>query len=98
MIVASLCLAATILSGINLIMSRCSASFAKYGKSGLASGVSNSAASVAIMVQSYGTAYVADNAGWKMVVWLFIALLGVGVVCSGIAVPMWKRFKMNKIR
>jgi len=96
-IVASLCLAAAILSGINLIMSRCSASFAKYGKSGLASGVSNSAASVAIMVQSYGTAYVADNAGWKMVVWLFIVLLGVGVVCTGIAVPMWKRFKRNKI-
>lgn len=98
LIVTSLCILAAILSGINLIMSRCSASFVKYGKSGLASGVANSAASVAIMLQSYGTAYVADNAGWKMVVWLFIALLGIGVLCSGIAIPLWKRFKTNKIR
>ena len=96
-IVTSLCMAAAILSGINLIMSRCSARFAKYGKSGLASGVANSAASVAIMVQSYGTAYVADNAGWKMVVGLFIVLLSIGVVCAGIAIPLWRRFKTNRI-
>lgn len=97
LILTSLCVAAAILSGINLIMSRCSASFAKYGKSGLASGVSNSAASVAIMVQSYGIAYVADVSGWNTVIWLFLALLGIGILCGGIAIPLWKRFKMNKL-
>lgn len=99
LVVISLCLVAAILSGISLIMSRCSASFAKYGTSGLASGVYNSAASIAITIQSYGVAYVADHtkSGWMVVVWLFIVLLGLGVVCSRIAVPMWKRFKANKI-
>ncbi len=97
-ILTSLCVAAAILSGVNLIMSLCSASFVKYGKSGLASGVANSAASVAIMIQSYGTAYVADHAEWKTVVWLFIVLLGIGVLCTTISIPMWKRFKTNKIR
>ena len=97
LVVISLCIATMILSGINLIMSRCSASFAKYGKSGLASGISNSAASLAIMVQSYGCAYVADYAGWNMVVWLFLILLGVGALCATIAVPLWTRFKTKKI-
>lgn len=95
--VASLCVATAILSGINLIMSRCSASFVKYGKNGLASGIANAAASVAIMIQSYGTTYVADHAGWKMVVWLYTALLGVGILCAAVAVPLWRRFKVNKI-
>lgn len=95
--VASLCIAAAILSGINLIMSRCSASFVKYGKNGLASGIANAAASVAIMIQSYGTTYVADYAGWKMVVWLYTALLGGGILCAAVAVPLWRRFKVNKI-
>lgn len=95
--VASLCIATAILSGINLIMSRCSASFVKYGKNGLASGIANAAASVAIMIQSYGTTYVADHAGWKMVVWLYTALLGVGILCAAVAVPLWRRFKVNKI-
>lgn len=95
LVVVSLCVAAAILSGINLIMSRCSASFVKYGKNGLASGVANAAASVAIMIQSYGTAYVADHAGWQMVVWLFIVLLGVSILCTGVAIPLWRRFKTD---
>ncbi len=93
LVVVSLCLIAAVLSGVGLIMSHCSARFAKYGKSGVASGVSNAAASLAITVQSYGTAYVAENSGWNVVIWIFIGLLGVGVLCSIIAVPMWKRFK-----
>lgn len=95
LVVTSLCVAAAILSGINLIMSRCSAGFVRYGKNGLASGVANAAASVAIMIQSYGTAYVADQAGWKLVVWLFIALLSASVLCTGVAIPLWRRFKTN---
>jgi len=63
----------------------------------LASGIANAAASVAIMIQSYGTTYVADHAGWKMVVWLYTALLGVGILCAAVAVPLWRRFKVNKI-
>lgn len=97
LMVASLCVVTAILSGISIITSRCTASFGKYGKNGLASGVVNSAAAVAIMIQNYGITYVADHAGWDMVVWLFIVLLFVSAICIGIAVPLWRKFKTNKL-
>ena len=93
--VVSLCIVAAILSGITIITSRCTACFGRYGKNGLASGVVNSAASVAIMIQNYGITYIADHAGWKMVVWLLLGLLFVSALCIGIAVPLWKNFKTN---
>ena len=96
LIVVSLCVSAAILTGINLLMSHCSAAFLRYGKNGLASGVSNAAASVAIMLQSYGVVYVADHAGWKQVVWLYFALLMISAFCATVAVRLWNNFKSKK--
>lgn len=96
LIVVSLCVSAAILTGTNLLMSCCSAAFLRYGKNGMASGVSNAAASVAIMLQSYGVVYVADHAGWKQVVLLYFALLMVSAFCAAVAMRLWKNFKIKK--
>ena len=90
-------MASLVLTGATLIMSRCSAAFAKYGKNGVASGVNNSLTATAYMVQNYAIVRVADNAGWKTVIYLWIVLLAVTGIFLVIAIPLWSRFKKNKI-
>ena len=91
----SLCVASALLTGAGLLMSHVCAAFAKYGKNGLASGVNNALASIAIVIQSYGVVLVADHAGWKGASYLFVALLIVAMVGALIALPMWNRFKLG---
>lgn len=94
--VVALCFAAAILNGSGLLMSRCSAMFVKYGKNGLASGINNSSAAIAIMIQSYGVLSLADHQGWKSVTWLWLILLILSCLCAAVAVPLWRRFKAAK--
>ena len=61
--VAALSVASLILNGEGIIMSRCNAAFAKYGKNGVAAGVNNSASAVAFMIQNYVVVAVADHSG-----------------------------------
>ena len=91
-----LCVPSAILTGAGLLMSHCCAAFAKYGKNGLASGVNNALASIAIMIQSYVVVVIADHAGWKSVNILSVALLIVSVICLVVALPLWKNFKSMK--
>ena len=97
LMLVALCVAAAILNGSGFMMSRCSAMFAKYGKNGLASGINNSSAAIALMIQSYGVLSLADHQGWKSVVWLWMGLVIVSSICAAIAFPLWKRFKQGKI-
>lgn len=92
-IVASLCVSALLLTGTNMLMGHCCAAFARYGKNGLASGVNNSCSSIAIMLQSYVIVAVADNAGWKTVIYLWIVMLVISAVCLVIVIPLWRRYK-----
>ena len=59
--VICMCASAIILTGAGLIMSHFSALFVKFGKNGLASGVYNSAAAIAIMIQNYGILSLAEH-------------------------------------
>lgn len=93
-----LCVSSALLTGTGLLMSHVFAAFAKYGKNGLACGVYNSLASIAIVVQSYGVLLVADHAGWKGACCLFVILLIVAIVGALIALPMWNRFKQGRIK
>ena len=77
-------------------MSWCSAAFAKYGKNGVASGVTNSFTAAAYMIQNYAIVRVADSAGWRTVIHLWVALLGIAGILLVIALPLWSKFK-NKI-
>lgn len=95
--VVALSVASLILTGEGIIMSRCNAAFAKYGKNGVAAGVYNSATALAFMIQNYAVVAIADHAGWKSVIYLWIVLLVLSGVFLGIAIPLWSRFKKNKI-
>lgn len=95
-IIVSLCVASAILSGLNLLMSRCSAAFAKHGKNGLASGVNNAFSSVGFMIQNYAVVVLADRAGWDAVIYLWIGLLGISVLCVVVTLPLWSKFRSNK--
>lgn len=94
---SALCVASLILNGEGIIMSRCNAAFAKYGKNGMASGVNNAFSAIAFVVQNYVIVRVADGAGWKTVIYLWIVLLAIASVFLGIAIPLWSRFKQNRI-
>ena len=93
----ALCSTSAILAGGGIVLSRCNAAFAKYGKNGVASGVNNAFAAIAYMVQNYVIVRVADGAGWKTVIYLWIILLAIAGVLLVIAIPLWSRFKQNKI-
>ena len=95
-IIVSLCVASAIMSGLNLLMSRCSAAFAKHGKNGLASGVNNAFSSIGFMIQNYAVVVLADKAGWDAVIYLWIGLLGISVLCMAVTLPLWSKFRSNK--
>ena len=92
-VVISMCVAAIILTGAGLIMSHFSALFVKYGKNGLASGIYNSSAAIAIMIQNYGILSLAEHQGWKTVIWSWVIMLVVCVILAIIAYPLRKRFR-----
>lgn len=94
--IIALCFASALLSGVQLLGSRCSVAFAKYGKNGTAAGLINAAASIAIMIQSYGIVAVADNLGWNAVMDIWIKLLIGSAVCLIVALPLWDTFKKRK--
>lgn len=94
-IILALCVTAFLLTTTDMIASRCCAAFAKYGKNGLASGVNNSCASIAIMIQNYGILSLADYKGWNTVVWLWGVMLVACVMLAAVAFPLWRRFKKN---
>lgn len=91
--VISLCLVAIVLTGAGLIMSHFSALFVKFGKNGLASGIYNSSAAIAITIQNYGVLSLAEHKGWKANVWLWIGMLIICGVLTIIAIPLRKRFR-----
>ena len=76
-----------------LFLSYYNASFAAVGKDGVVAGLLNSAASMAIIVQSYGFAAIADNFGWKTVTRLWVVLSVIAMALTIIALPVYNKFK-----
>ena len=93
MMLVCLCMTAVVLTGAGLIMSHFSALFVKFGKNGLASGIYNSAVSIAIVIQNYGVLSLAEHEGWKTVMISWVVMLIVCVVLALIAFPLRKKFK-----
>lgn len=83
----------SVITGITgLFGSYLTARFAKIGREGEAAGISNMAASLGIVVQSYGLVVVADRWGWSAVSGLWIGFAVIIIVLLFIMRPIWKRF------
>ena len=88
-----LCFSSAILSTSSLLVSFINSAFAKFGKSATAAGIMNAAASLGIVLQSYGFGYVADNFGWDAVTTLYVVLIFVSIALALIVLPLWTNFK-----
>ena len=92
-IATAMCVVSALMSGAFLMSSFINGSFSKYEKNGTASGITNSASSIGIVVQSYGFAFIADNFGWGVVTNLYIIGIVLCILFTVIALPLWTRFK-----
>lgn len=92
-ILIALCFSSAILSASSLPISFINSAFAKFGKSATAAGIMNAAASLGIVLQSYGFGYVADNFGWDAVTTLYVVLIFVSIALILIVLPLWTKFK-----
>ena len=93
MIVVAMCFASVLLSGASLMTSFINGSFSKYGRNGTAAGVNNSAASIGVVLQSYGFTSIADHFGWGVVTDVYIIGTLACVVFSLCALPLWQKYK-----
>ena len=92
-ILIALCFSSAILSSTTLPESFISSSFAKFGKSATAAGILNAAASLGIVLQSYGFGYIADNFGWNTVTNIYVIFIGIAIVLTLSILPLWTKFK-----
>lgn len=92
-IIVAMCLASALLSGTSLMSSFINGSFSKYGKSGTAAGISNSASSIGVVLQSYGFTFLADRFGWNAVTNVYIIGILACIFFAVAALPLWTRFK-----
>ena len=91
--VVLLALTAMITLATNLFVSYIAMAFARHGKNGEVAGITNAAASLGIMVQTYGLAAIADNFGWSAVSWVWVILLSLSLVILAFVYPRWQKFK-----
>lgn len=85
-----------LLTTTHLFGSYLNMSFVKYGKNGLAAGMSNAAGSFGIVLYSYCFSFVADNFGWSAVIVLSVVLLVVAIVFGCIAFLQYRRFRKKE--
>ena len=91
--IISMCVISASNSMIFLLMNYCTLRFEKFGKGATAAGLINMAASLGLVVCSYGATKVADLFGWHTVSCLLFVLLAVSVLLILIMLPLWKQFK-----
>ena len=90
--IISMCVVICSLNAANLFSAYHNMYFAKYGKSATAAGIVNAAASISIVVQSYGVAKIADLTGWNEVSILFASCVFLATILCFTAIPIWNRF------
>ena len=91
--VASLCGITVTTTSTHLLLSYYNMCFAPYGKNATAAGLSNAAASLGIVFESYGFVHIADLFGWNTVTSLWIIMIAVAALFTATAIPLSKRFK-----
>ena len=90
--VIGICIVACLLNGIAIMNSFQNMSYSRFEKSATAAGIINGAASIGIVVTSYGVALVSDQFGWKAVMALWLSLMVLCVLLVAVVIPIWKRF------
>lgn len=93
MIVFAMCLASVFMSGASLMNGFINGSFYKYGKNGTAAGITNSASSLGVVLQSYGFTFLADHFGWGTVTDVYVIGTIVCIIFTACSLPLWSRFK-----
>jgi len=84
--VLSLCGVSLCSSAGTLLNSYFNANYAKYGKSGLAAGISNSFSAFGFMATSYGMLKISEVSGWGMVTDVWVVLVVLALVLKGVVV------------
>jgi len=92
-IVVAMCLTSVLMSGASLMNGFINGSFSKYGKNGTAAGITNSASSLGVVLQSYGFTFLADHFGWGAVTNVYVIGTAVCIIFTVCALPLWTRFK-----
>ena len=77
----------------HLLLSYYNMCFAPYGKNATAAGLSNAAASLGVVFESYGFLRIADIFGWNAVTSLWIVMIAVAILFTAAGIPLLKRFK-----
>lgn len=91
--VISLCVVSVVLTATSILLSYFTLYFVPYRKNGLASGISNSASSFGVVLESYGFMRIAENNSWNAVTMLWIIMLIIAVVFTAFAIPFSINFK-----
>lgn len=95
--VFSLCGISVVLTATHLLLSYFNLYFVPYRRNGLAAGISNSAASFGIVLQSYGFVRIAEDYSWNTVTTLWVIMLIVAVVFTALAIPLSIKFKKKTL-
>ena len=91
-ILVSLAVISMLSSAMTLLRTYTCMRFAEYGKEAEAAGLGTAAASLGIVIQSYGITLVADEFGWNGVTWLWLVLIVIAIFMVSIARYRWVRF------
>jgi len=91
--VLSLCGVSLCSSAGTLLNSYFNANYAKYGKSGLAAGISNSFSSFGLMVTSYGMLKISEVSGWRTVTDVWVGVVVLALVLMVLVVRLDGKFK-----
>ncbi len=94
--VVCFCCISTAVTGSSLLQSYYNVLFTRYGKNGTVAGISNAAASMGIVIQSYGFMAVSENFGWSACSFVIAALLGISALFVALAVVPAGRFKKSE--
>lgn len=66
--------------------------FQQYGLIAAVGGIINSFAAFGNVIASYAGGYVAENYGWKSMIWIWNVLVIIFVIVSILLIPVWKKF------
>ena len=67
--------------------------FIPYGKNGTVAGIINAAASFGVVVANYGSLALADNLGWGAVIFAWLVMIVMTLVCILLAIRPTTRFR-----
>lgn len=87
------CMISASVTGGTLMQSYYTVLFVRYGKNGTVAGIINAAASMGIVLQSYGLMAVSDNFGWQTTTMVLTGLIVLCLICLSLAIIPVSRFR-----